>query len=138
VREGDVIVLAGDLGAGKTTFVQGFAAALGVEGPVTSPTFTLVQTYEGIIRVHHLDVYRVAGPGLCDEIGLAELMDDGAVALIEWGDLIRPELPSSFLEVTLHLADADDERHIDVRCVGPAWSARRRALDDRLTEWVME
>lgn len=124
---------------GKTTFVQGFAAALDVEGPVTSPTFTIVQSYEGRLRVHHLDVYRVAGPGLCDDLGLAELMDDGAVTLVEWGDLIRSELPAAFLEVSISTGDVDDddERRFDIRCVGPSWSARRHALQSRLVEWVI-
>ncbi len=136
VRAGDVVVLAGDLGAGKTTFAKGFAVGCDVVGPVTSPTFTLVQTYEGRLRIHHIDVYRVAGPGVCEDLGLAELMDDGAVTLIEWGDLILSDLPADFLEVSIRLGDHDDDRTFDVRCVGPAWSARRHALSQRLGEWV--
>ena len=141
VAAGDVVVLAGDLGAGKTTFVRGFAEELDAQGPVTSPTFTLVQTYPARIRIHHLDVYRVAGPGLCEDLGLAELMDDGAVTLVEWGDLILADLPADFLEVAIRLGDdADDEetRTFELRCVGPGWYARQGALEAAISEWSGE
>ena len=98
---GDLIVLAGDLGAGKTAFVQGFGRGLGVTEPITSPTFTLAQQYEGRLLVHHLDVYRLDQLGEVAELGLGELLDDGGVVLIEWGDAILPVLPNDHLEVRL-------------------------------------
>ncbi|HEX5947191.1 MAG TPA: tRNA (adenosine(37)-N6)-threonylcarbamoyltransferase complex ATPase subunit type 1 TsaE [Acidimicrobiales bacterium] len=98
---GDLIVLAGDLGAGKTAFVQGFGRGLGVTEPITSPTFTLAQQYEGRLLVHHLDVYRLDQLGEVAELGLGELLDDGGVVLIEWGDAILPVLPNDYLEVRL-------------------------------------
>ena len=76
VGPGDLIVLCGDLGAGKTTFTQGFGEALGVTSPVTSPTFTLANRYEGALIVNHLDVYRLAHIAEVEDLGLAELVDD--------------------------------------------------------------
>ena len=89
-RPGDVLVLAGDLGAGKTAFVQGFGRGLGVAERITSPTFTLVHVYEGRLPVHHLDVYRLEQLSEVLDLGLAEMLDDGGVVLIEWGDADPP------------------------------------------------
>jgi tRNA threonylcarbamoyladenosine biosynthesis protein TsaE len=110
-RSGDVILLIGDLGAGKTAFAQGFAAALGVEGPVTSPTFALVRQYRcadggAIETLIHADVYRTGGLGEVAELALAELVEEQAVALIEWGELAAPAVGDDVLEVTI--AQEDD------------------------------
>ena len=91
-RRGDVIVLQGSLGAGKTTFAQGFARGLGVEGPVTSPTFTLVRQYPCALgQLVHVDVYRLDRLAEVADLGLADLVEEG-VALVEWGDAARPAL----------------------------------------------
>lgn len=88
-RRGDVIVLQGSLGAGKTTFAQGFARGLGVTGPVTSPTFTLVRQYPCRLgQLVHVDVYRLDHLAEVADLGLADLVEDG-VALVEWGDVAR-------------------------------------------------
>jgi len=100
-RRGDVVVLAGTLGAGKTTFAQGFARGLGVEGPVTSPTFTLVRQYPcrlGLLV--HADVYRLEHLAEVADLGLPQLADDG-VALVEWGDAAVPALGPVTWTVTL-------------------------------------
>jgi tRNA threonylcarbamoyladenosine biosynthesis protein TsaE len=107
-RSGDVVLLVGDLGAGKTAFAQGFAAALGVEGPVTSPTFALVRQYDcadggAIETLIHADVYRTGGLGEVAELALAELVEEQAVALIEWGELAAPAVGDDVLEVTIAL-----------------------------------
>ena len=129
-RPGDLVLLAGDLGAGKTAFVQGFGAGLGVEERITSPTFTLAQQYEGRLRVHHLDVYRLDQLSEVVELGLAELLDDGGVVLIEWGDAILPALPNDYLEVRLTFGEGDDDRSVALAAVGPSWAARRRVLTE--------
>ena len=96
-RPGDVVLLIGDLGAGKTVFAQGFAAALGVEGPVTSPTFALVRQYRcgadsPVGLLIHADVYRTGSVDEVADLALAELVEEDAVALVEWGDLAAPAL----------------------------------------------
>jgi tRNA threonylcarbamoyladenosine biosynthesis protein TsaE len=135
-RPGDVVVLAGDLGAGKTAFVQGFGRALGVADRITSPTFTLVHVYEGRLPIHHLDVYRLDQVQEALDLGLAEMLDDGGVVLVEWGDAILPVLPHDLLEVRLTLGDGDDDRTITARAVGPGWAARTRALEAALAPWA--
>jgi tRNA threonylcarbamoyladenosine biosynthesis protein TsaE len=109
-RAGDVVLLVGDLGAGKTVFAQGFAAALGVEGPVTSPTFALVRHYRcgggsAVGNFIHADVYRTSSVDEVADLALAELVEEDAVALVEWGDLAAPALGESALEVTLEVPD---------------------------------
>jgi tRNA threonylcarbamoyladenosine biosynthesis protein TsaE len=107
---GDTILLVGELGAGKTAFAQGFAAALGVEGPVTSPTFTLVRQYRcaasgPIELLIHADVYRTGSLSEVVDLALSELVEERAVALVEWGDMAAPALGADVLEVTLTQPD---------------------------------
>ena len=133
-RTGDLVLLVGDLGAGKTAFTQGFARALGIDETITSPTFTLVRTYDGRVRLNHLDVYRLTSASEADDLGLGELLDDG-VTLIEWGDTIVSALPADYLELRFVFGDDDDERTIQPRIVGPSWAARQRALREALEGW---
>jgi tRNA threonylcarbamoyladenosine biosynthesis protein TsaE len=150
VRGGDVLLLAGDLGAGKTTFAQGFGRALGVEEPVTSPTFTLMRTYHGSLRVVHCDLYRLDHLQEIIDLGIIELVDDDGIALIEWGDIAEAVLPNDFLEIRIAYGDAspgsdegagdarmggDDERSWQVRPVGSSWSTRAVALQRALERW---
>jgi tRNA threonylcarbamoyladenosine biosynthesis protein TsaE len=132
---GDLVLLVGELGAGKTAFVQGFAAACGVQEPVTSPTFTLVHEYRGRCRIHHLDVYRLERLGELADLGLAELLDDGGVTLIEWGDAIASALPADYLEVHFAFGEGDDERRLRLRAVGVRWPARWRRVLESLEPW---
>lgn len=134
VRDGDLLLLVGDLGAGKTAFTQGFASALGVEEHVTSPTFTLVRTYEGRVRLNHLDVYRLGHLQETEDLGIGELLEDG-VTLIEWGDTIAPVLPADYLEVRFTFGEADEDRLVELRAVGSSWSARGSALERGLAPW---
>jgi tRNA threonylcarbamoyladenosine biosynthesis protein TsaE len=109
-RPGDVVLLVGDLGAGKTVFAQGFAAALGVPGPVTSPTFALVRHYRcgpdsPVAVLIHADVYRTGSVDEVADLALAELVEEDAVALVEWGERAAPALGASALEIGLAAPD---------------------------------
>lgn len=137
VRPGDVLLLAGDLGAGKTTFTQGLARALGVEGPVTSPTFTLMHEYPAAsFALLHLDVYRLDNLQEVIDLGIPELVDDRAVAVVEWGDVAEEVLPKDTLEVHLtFVADDDEARAVSVRASGASWMARVNAVAASLGRW---
>ena len=117
-------MLVGDLGAGKTTFAQGIARGLGVDGPVTSPTFTFVQEYDGRLPVAHVDVYRLERIQELHDLGFEELIDGPGVTIIEWGDAsgrcFRPSASSSASSP----ADADDARALTFEFEG-ARLARR-------------
>ena len=128
VVPGDLIVLCGDLGAGKTTFTQGFGEALGVTSPVTSPTFTLANRYEGALIVNHLDVYRLSHIDEVQDLGLHELIDGRSVTLVEWGDAIVGALPGGYLEVRLSLGVGPDDRLLEFRIIGPDWADREEGL----------
>lgn len=150
-RAGDVIVLAGEMGAGKTAFAQGFGRALGVTEPITSPTFTLVHSYPctGKLTLHHADLYRLDSSGEVADLALHELASFGGVVLVEWGDVAAATL-GDHLEVRLtHPLDADLDgdvdldpdaepagdagdadfadsgtREIEIHATGPGWAGR--------------
>lgn len=135
VDTGDVVVLVGDLGAGKTAFVQGFAATLGVSAPVTSPTFTLANRYEGRLVVNHLDVYRFDGPSEVGDLALPELLDEG-VTLVEWGDTIAAALGAEQLSVTIRFGSGDNDRSFELRSQGESWQRRAHRLRSALEPWT--
>lgn len=125
---GDVLVLVGDLGAGKTAFSKAYGKALGIDEPMTSPTFTLAREYEGRLTLHHLDVYRLEQMAEVLDLDLPDLLDSGGVVLIEWGDAILPMLPPDYLEVRFTFGDGDDDRSIELRPIGERWLGRSEAL----------
>jgi len=138
VRPGDLLVLAGDLGSGKTAFAQGIGRAIGVKEPVVSPTFTIVREYEGAQgRLVHVDVYRLDHLQELHDLGFEELVDDDRVTLVEWGDVVASALPPDRLVVHLDLGDGDDERVIELATHGPRWHARQRALSVAVQRWVV-
>lgn len=98
---GDVVVLAGNLGAGKTCLAQGICQGLGVDEPVSSPTFTLINEYQGRLKVYHLDAYRLTGPADAADLGLDEILGGDGVALVEWADRIAEYLPQDRMQVEL-------------------------------------
>lgn len=101
-KPGQVFTLIGDLGVGKTVFTQGFAAGLGITGPVSSPTFTIVQIYEeGRMPFYHFDVYRIGDIEEMDEIGYEDCFYGSGVCLIEWANLIAEILPEEYVEITI-------------------------------------
>lgn len=134
-RPGDLVLLEGGLGTGKTAFVQGLAKGLGVEEPVTSPAFVLMHVYAGRVPMNHLDVYRLDRLQELIDLGIAEMLDEDAVTVIEWGDVVSPALPSDFLAVRMEPGDSDDERVVRIRAVGPSWPARLRAIGEAVGRW---
>jgi tRNA threonylcarbamoyladenosine biosynthesis protein TsaE len=135
VRAGDLILLAGDLGAGKTAFVQGLGQGMGVTEPITSPTFTLEQRYDSDPTLHHLDVYRLEQLSEVLDLGLAELLDDGGVVVVEWGDAVVPVVPNDYLKVRLTLGETVEDRVVTFRSVGASWTERAFALADATAPW---
>ena len=112
-KKGDVLCLLGNLGVGKTVFTQGFAIGLGIEEPINSPTFTIIQEYfEGRIPLYHFDVYRIADVSEMDEIGYEEYFYGEGVCLVEWGNLIEELLPDYTKVVTI---EKDLEKGFDYR-----------------------
>ncbi|HEX9545779.1 MAG TPA: tRNA (adenosine(37)-N6)-threonylcarbamoyltransferase complex ATPase subunit type 1 TsaE [Acidimicrobiales bacterium] len=126
VTAGDILLLGGDLGAGKTTFTQGLARAIGVTETVTSPTFTLIRTYQGAsqLKLLHADVYRLEHLQEIIDLGLPELIEEGSVAVIEWGDVAASVFMPDYLDVRLEFGDDCNERTIVLRPVGSRWAAR--------------
>ena len=112
-RPGDVITLNGDLGVGKTVFTQGVAAGLGITGPVSSPTFTIVQIYEqGRLPLYHYDVYRLGDVEEMEEIGYEDAFYGQGVTLVEWASRIEEILPEHYREV---LIEKEPEKGFDYR-----------------------
>lgn len=110
---GTVIALNGELGVGKTVFTKGFAAGLGITEHVNSPTFTILQVYDGgRMPFYHFDVYRIGDIGEMDEIGYEEYFYGDGVCLVEWAEQIREILPENYLEVTIQ---KDLEKGFDYR-----------------------
>ncbi len=124
-RAGDLIVLAGEVGAGKTAFAKGFGAALGVTEPITSPTFTLVHSYEaGKLTLHHADIYRLTTLNEVADLALAELLEYDGIVLIEWGDVVAGSLGDHLLVQLDAVVDDDEARMITIGGMGREWAAR--------------
>ena len=120
-KPGQVYTLNGDLGAGKTVFAKGFAAGLGIEDTVSSPTFTILQVYDkGKYPLYHFDVYRIADSSEMDEIGFDEYVFSDGISLIEWADNIEDILPARYIrvDITRDLDKGFDHRHILVESEG--------------------
>jgi tRNA threonylcarbamoyladenosine biosynthesis protein TsaE len=135
---GDVVVLTGDLGAGKTTFVQGAAKALGVSEPVVSPTFMLVRRYRGTRPVFHVDVYRLNRFQEVIDLGVEELFDPDGVTFVEWGDVIEGLLPPAYLEIEMWTRAEDEGRLVVVTGHGRSWAERWERLEGATRSWWQE
>jgi tRNA threonylcarbamoyladenosine biosynthesis protein TsaE len=112
-KPGLIIAMTGDLGVGKTLFTQGFAKGLGIEGPVNSPTFTILQVYEdGRLPFYHFDVYRIGDVEEMDEIGFEDYVFGSGASIIEWAELIDEIIPEEAVRV---LIEKDPEKGFDYR-----------------------
>jgi tRNA threonylcarbamoyladenosine biosynthesis protein TsaE len=142
-RPGDLIVLAGQMGAGKTAFAQGFARALGVHEPVTSPTYTLVHSYQtGSLTLHHADLYRLEHTAEVDDLALTELLDERSLMLVEWGDVVDL---GPHLHVELRVPDVDgsaddsdddsESREVVLTSDDRRWAPRWERLEAALHGW---
>ncbi len=134
IREGTVLCLEGDLGAGKTLFVRSLAKTLGVEGEVTSPTFNLMNVYEGICPIFHFDLYRLEREEELDDIGFYEYTEaPEGIVLIEWPDKFPEELPEDYVLVHLEKVQGrEQERQLTFGCHG----ARYRGFLEELEKSV--
>jgi tRNA threonylcarbamoyladenosine biosynthesis protein TsaE len=130
-REGTVLLLHGDLGAGKTTLTQGLACGMGIVEPIQSPTFTLVAEHQGAaLRLLHLDLYRLSGPDELESLGFDQFLEPvNAIAVIEWPERAGHWLPDSYVLVELTSA-GPDRRHVLLRPFGAidGWSELERGL----------
>lgn len=138
LRARDVVILTGELGAGKTTLVQGVARGLGVEAAVSSPTFTLIKEYDGILDIAHVDVYRLDRLQDVVDLGLDELAGSEGVTLVEWGDVVEQLLPPDRLRVELVPDDPTHEgevRRISLAGEGASWAERWPDLEVALAPW---
>ena len=145
LRPGDVLLLDGDLGAGKTTFTQGLAAAVGVDSGVTSPTFTLMNIYATTagFDLVHVDVYRLERLSEVIDLALPEMIEDGAVVVVEWGGRAASALPGPHLQISIErgsvdtggadaapgMPDPESSRTIRLRPDGEPWQERRAQLE---------
>jgi len=118
-QPGDILCLRGELGAGKTTLIQGLADGLGIADLVTSPSFTLIHEHPGSLPLFHIDLYRLGGPDIAD-IGLEEIIDSEAVVAVEWSEKLPPGLARDALDIEITFDDADDDtRRIHLHARGP-------------------
>lgn len=137
LQPGDALALTGELGAGKTTLVQGIARGLGYAGAVVSPTFTLVREYRGRLRLYHVDVYRLERVQDVIELGFEEMLDGDGVLVVEWGDAVEQLLPPEHLLVELTVPGPDERRRLSLSGIGPSWAARWERLEQALEPWEL-
>jgi len=139
LRLHDVVLLTGELGAGKTTLVQGIARGLGAQEHVASPTFTLVREYvSGRIPIAHVDVYRLDRVQEVVDLALDELEDGDCVLIVEWGDAVEELLSEDRLVVEMRTTDPtgeDETRAVSIHAEGPTWDERADELVRALGPW---
>lgn len=127
VTENDIILLNGDLGAGKTTFSQYFGKALGVKRTINSPTFNIIKSYKGRLPLHHMDCYRLEDSD--EDLGFDEYFNDNGVTIIEWSEFIQEYLPKERLEINIKYIDAD-KRVFEIISKGEHYKQIKEVLND--------
>jgi len=118
----DVLLLSGDLGAGKTALVKGIAHGLGVAEPITSPTFNILLVHAGTLPLYHIDLYRLDRPDQLEDIDYFGTLEADGVTCVEWGDRFPEAAPSEYVSVTITIS-GDDEREMTIAGVGPRGAA---------------
>ncbi len=132
VTRGDVLLLHGDLGAGKTTFSQFFGKALGIEQKITSPTFNIIKSYEGKLLFHHMDCYRLEGAE--DDLGFDEYFYGDGVTIVEWPEMIEEFLPEDYIELNLKYIE-DSKREIEIQAMGSRGNRLKEQIIDEVTAY---
>ena len=128
-QPGDIFLLSGPLGAGKTCLTQGIASGLGVSGYVRSPTFVLTTRYQGRLTLHHMDLYRIGGPEEAWDLGLDEQLFGGGICIVEWAERAAEIFPTESLWTELDHVDSGDRRSISFM----EWPDRYRVLLEQLS-----
>lgn len=130
LKPGDVVCLSGDLGTGKTAFTNGIAKELGIDSYITSPTFTLVNEYQGKYPLYHFDVYRIADPDEMFDIGFEEYLNGEGITIIEWGELIWQILPADIIKVNIKKNPGKglDIREISIDFIGRKYSGYEQKI----------
>ena len=130
VKPGMTILLEGELGAGKTTFTKGFAEGLGIDRVIKSPTYTLIREYtQGRLPLYHMDLYRLEDTG-AEEMGLDEYFEGDGVCVIEWGSVVKEDLPEEHLLIQIKTSLEDiDKRELKLTAVGQAYESLLKELE---------
>jgi len=114
LKPNDIVALSGELGAGKTTLIQGIAKGLGVRNWVTSPTFTIINEFEGKLNLYHIDLYRINNIEEAEDLAIEEYFKKGGVTVIEWAEKIRPILPEGAIEIGIKIV-SENERNFSIK-----------------------
>ncbi len=131
LQAGDVLLLVGELGTGKTCFARGVARGLGVREKLTSPTYTLLREYRGRLPLVHLDAYRLEGPLDLFDLGVEEYLEGDGVLVVEWADRAKGFFRPPYLEVRFAYGGGEEERHIVILPRGEGWRGRLTGLSGR-------
>ena len=133
VQAGDLVLLNGDLGAGKTTFTQFIGEALGVKRTINSPTFNIIKSYKGThLKLHHMDCYRLEDSE--EDLGFDEYFEDNGLTVIEWSQFIEDLLPDESLTINVEVID-EMSRHITIEAKGEHYEAMKEALEQWNYYW---
>jgi tRNA threonylcarbamoyladenosine biosynthesis protein TsaE len=131
VQSGDLLTLQGDLGVGKTTFTQGLGRGLGIEEPVSSPTFTIIKEYDdGRIPLYHMDIYRLGEGALHEDLGYDDYFYGEGVTVVEWAHFVEEMLPDDRIEITIRTAE-DGGRELMLEGTGPRSQQRLKELNEQ-------